>query len=372
MAKQKLKWIPASAKTEDITDEQYFQDEPWSTYISNSKLNLINPNTGGDYSLFLKSFQNNKKSKAFNQGTIVHSLLLQENNYGISDVIAPSGKLGSIIYDCFKLRSRNNITIIDAINTVVKYHDYYGGKPYTPRDRKTKEKGSTVLMTAIRNGLAYYQHLRMYKERDFILNSDEVKITLGCLESIKANEKAMEVLFPADPNILRFNEMAIAVDIKLDDRDYTLKMKADNWTLDLKNKIATLNDLKTSGVGLQNFVNGYWEFYPTETEDVRIYHPGSFTKYSYYRQLAMYAKILSLFIEKEYGFEPLMNVNIVAVETKYPYWSETFNFGTLSKGQFTSRQLRVGLEEMERLLWILKENNYEPVGREPELPCAFI
>jgi hypothetical protein len=371
MTKRKLKWIPASAKSEDITDEQYFQEEPWSEYISNSKLNLVDPSTGGDYSLFLKSFQNKRRSKAFQTGTIVHSLLLQENNYGISDVMAPSGKLGALVYDCFKLRARNNITIIDAINTVVKYHDYYGGKPYILRG-KGKKGGSTVLMTAIRNGLAYYQHLRLYKERDFILNSDEVKVTLGCLESLKANDKAMEVLFPADPDILRFNEMAVAVDVQMEDRRFTLKIKIDNWTLDIKNKTATLNDLKTSGVGLQNFVNGYWEFYPTDTEDIKIYHPGSFSKYKYYRQLAMYAKVLSLYIEKEYSFKPLMYVNIVGVETKDPYWSEVFHFGTLQNNKFTARQLIVGLEEMERLLWILKDNNYEPITREPELPCAFI
>ena len=362
MTKRKLKWIPASAKSEDISDEQYFQEEPWSEYISNSKLNLVNPNTGGDYSLFLKSFSNKRRSKAFQTGTIVHSLLLQENNYGISDVMAPSGKLGAIIYDCFKLRSQNDkLTIRETLDTIVKYHNYYNGKP-----------SPTILKKLIREGFAYYMHLRLYKERDFILNSDEVKITLGCLESLKANETAMEVLFPTDPDILRFNEMAIAVDVKLEEIDYTLKIKVDNWTLDIKKRIATLNDLKTSGTGLQNFVNGYWEFYPTETEDIRVYHPGSFTKYSYYRQLAMYAKVLSLYIQKEYGFEPLMYVNIVAVETKEPYWSETFNFGTFFKDQFTSRQLKVGLEEMENLLWILKDNNYEPVTREPELPCAFI
>jgi len=364
MTKRKLKWLPKTAYTEDITDDQYFQDAPWKDYISNSKLGLVDPSTGGSVQLFTKSFDKTKRSKAFQTGTIVHSLLLQADNYGISDVIRPSGKLGELVYDLFKLRNRptNTPTLVEAIDTVVKFHGYYNGKP-----------SKKILLNAIRDGYAYYRHLGMYKERDFILSSEEVRTTLGCLESLKANKAAYAVLFPADPAILRFNEMAIACDVMLNETKYTLKAKIDNWTLDVANKVATLNDLKTSGAGLQNFVEGYWEFYPGPKEDVRIFHPGSFQKYKYYRQLAMYAKILSLYIEKEYKFKPTMNVNIVAVETKEPYYSETFNFGTFNSSKFNTRQLDVGLKEMEDLLWLLKDNKYVPeTGGFTKQSCAFI
>ena len=111
---------------------------------------------------------------------------------------------------------------------------------------KKRKKG--ILKKIIQDGLPYYMHLRLYREKDFILNSEEVNIVLGCLDSLKCNSKAMEVLFPVDDDILRFNEMAIAVDVEMEDKVYTLKIKVDNWTLDVKNKIATLNDLKTSGL----------------------------------------------------------------------------------------------------------------------------
>lgn len=378
---RKLIWFPDTARTEDINDDQYFQDEPWKDYISNSKLNLVDPSTGGSIKLFEKSFKSTRRSKAFQTGTIVHSLLLQADNYGVSDIIRPTGKLGDMVYDLFKIRSREDPPqLLEAINMVLKYHNYYKGKQYVPG---TKKKPTSAQLTkALREGLPYYAHLRLFQERDFILSSEEVNIVLGCLDSLKLNEKAMEVLFPKDPNVLRFNEMAMACDVKLtmernskevSSTQYTLKAKIDNWTLDLSTQTATLNDLKTTGTGLQNFVDGYWEVYPTATEDIRIFHPGSFQKYKYYRQLAMYAKILSLYVEKEYGFKPKVNINIVAVETREPYWSETFNFGSFDGEEFTTRQLNVGLQDMEDLLWILKDNDYvshtEGFIRQP---CAFI
>lgn len=362
MKKSKIIWIPASAKSEDITDDQYFQEEPWASYISNSKLGLVDPNTGGNIALFLKSFNKKKRSKAFQTGTIVHSLLLQENDYGVSDVLSPGGKLGDVVYDCFKMRSKNpDITIWEAIDISIKYHDYYKGKLTANGIKKL-----------IKEGLSYYYRLKMYKERVFILTSEDVKTTLGCLESLKQNDQAMEILFPQDQNIQRFNEMAIAADVLIDDKLYTVKIKVDNWSLDINNKKVVLNDFKTSGSELQNFVDGYWEFYPTSTEDIRIYHPGSFAKYKYYRQLALYAKILCLYVQNVYGFEPIIHLNIVAVETKEPYLSKVFNFGTYDKSCFTTRQLVIGLEEAENLLTILKEHNYEPTTGQYQLPQAFV
>lgn len=363
MKKRKIKWLPETAFTEDIDDTTYFEGH-WKGYVSNSRLGLVDPSTGGSIKLFEKSFEKKKKSAALNLGTIVHSLLLQADDFLISDYVKPSGKVGDIVYDVYKMRQRNsNMKAYEALEVAVKYHDYYNGKP-----------SKRILENLIRDGKPYYLYLKKCKEKDFILNSDEVNVALGCMDSLTANATAYSLLFPTDPKIQSFNEMAIACDAMLDTTRYTLKIKIDNWTLDLKNKRVVLNDLKTTGVGLQNFVDGYWEFYPTATEDIKIFHPGSFQKYKYYRQLAMYAKVLSLYVEKEYGFKPIMDVNIVAVETKEPFWSETFNFGTFIDNKFSMRQLTVGLQEMENLLWILSDNNYEPITVERDTPYtqAFI
>ena len=199
----------------------------------------------------------------------------------------------------------------------------------------------------------------LYQERDFILNSEEVGVVLGCLESLKANSEAMEILFPKDPSILRFNEFSIYTKVKVNTSEFYLKIKIDNWTLNLKTKEVYLNDLKTTGANIDTFVNGYYETYPTESEVIKVFHPGSFQKYSYYRQLAMYAKVLEMYVIKHYGFKPKMYINIVAVETRDPYLSEVFYFGTLENDKFSKNQLAYGLEELENLLLTLNLANYE-------------
>lgn len=343
-------WFPETTIGDDISDSTYFEVSPWKDFISNSKLSLIDPSKGGSMKIFLKSWKNERRSKALQTGTIVHSLLLQSDSYGISDVLRPTGKLGDMVYDMFRLRNRDiPLTLRESLDLVVKLHNYYGGKSLT----------STRLKTAILNGLPYYKHLMLYKERDFILNSEEVEVVLGCLESLKANSEAIEVLFPKDPTVLRFNEFSIYTKVKVNTSEFYLKIKVDNWTLNLKTKEVYLNDLKTTGSNIDNFVNGYYETYPTESEVIKVFHPGSFQKYSYYRQLAMYAKVLEMYVIKHYGFKPKMYINIVAVETRDPYISEVFNFGTLENDKFSSNQLTYGLEELENLLTALNSANYE-------------
>ena len=342
-------WYPESSVGADITDAQYFEDSPWKDFISNSKLSLIDPSKGGSMSLFLRSWKNEKRSKALQTGTIVHSLLLQADNYGVSDIIRPSGKLGDMVYDAFRLRNRENpLSIQETLALVIKLHNYYNGKP-----------SASVAKKIITNGWPYYKHLMIYKNNEFILNSEEVGTVLGCLESLKLNDKAMDLLFPKDKDILRFNEFSVYTKVFVGNKPYYIKIKIDNWTLNLKTKEACLNDLKTSGTNLDNFRDGYWETYPTDDEVIKIFHPGSFQKYSYYRQLAMYTKVLESYIIKTYGFKPKIHANIVAVETKDPYRSEIFNFGFYHRNRFSNNQLQYGIQETESLLNLLDSNNYE-------------
>lgn len=355
-------WDMNSTQAETISDEVYFRSEPWCDYISNSKLNLVDPSLGGSIELFERSFQSKRRSKGFQMGTIVHTLILQSPDYGVSDMVKPSGKLGEITYTVFKLRSQDpKMTIAEAIAMSVKVNDYYKGKP-----------SENILKKAMKEGLPYYRHLRLWREKEYILTSQEVETTLGCITSLQTNEKIRNLIFPKAP-VLSFNEHAMSVDVQLDDRTYTVKIKIDSWTIDVDKQIVVLNDLKTSGVGLHNFVNGYWETYPTDTDTIRIFHPGSFQKYKYYRQLALYAKVLSLYVEKNFGFKPTIIINIVAVETRAPYLSRIFNFGIFDKGTFSQNQLKVGYEDLIELLWLLKDNNYEPkFSGVSQQPCAFI
>lgn len=62
------------------------------------------------------------------------------------------------------------------------------------------------------------------------------------------------------------------------------KMKADNWTIDLENKIITLNDLKTTSHKVDQFMNT------------------SFNYYFYQRQFALYLYVILHYCKNTYGY----------------------------------------------------------------------
>ena len=91
------------------------------------------------------------------------------------------------------------------------------------------------------------------------------------------------------------------------------KMKADNWTIDFENKVVTLNDLKTTSHPVQNFMK----------TDI-----GSFSHYSYARQMAVYSQILWYYCMKNYGVSKnigwSLKANMLVVETISNYWSKAY------------------------------------------------
>ena len=112
-------------------------------------------------------------------------------------------------------------------------------------------------------------------------------------------------------------------------------MKADNWTIDKENKILTLNDLKTTGKGLQYFMQN------------------SFKKYGYSRQLGAYMECLRLYCKKEYGVtikDWSFGTNIIAVETIGENRAGVFKIypNQLKKGreEFYDLMKRVGICEL--------------------------
>jgi len=119
------------------------------------------------------------------------------------------------------------------------------------------------------------------------------------------------------------------------------KGKIDNWSIDLVNNIITMNDLKTTGKALQ-FFPGRWQE-DKYKEGEQIFIEGSFQKYHYNRQLAFYMAMLLAYCNKTYGERDWkLAVNIVAVETIYPYRSQVFKIG--------EEALQKGMKEYNSLL----------------------
>lgn len=129
-----------------------------------------------------------------------------------------------------------------------------------------------------------------------------------CLYNLKANRQVKNLINPTDifgDPILSYNEDAFFITLNGTYQDKScqlkLKMKADNWSIDLDNKIITLNDLKTTSSMIPDFMES------------------SFEHFYYYQQFAFYSWILRRFAEKEYGFnkeEWTFNCNVIVVSTK--------------------------------------------------------
>ena len=186
------------------------------------------------------------------------------------------------------------------------------------------------IQNIIKSGLNYYQNCKDLIEGDLVILNDKHRtICSNCLESLSNNPSIVNLVRPE--GLEAYNEDALFIDIIGEYNNskciLKLKMKADNWTIDKDNKIITLNDLKTTGHLLEQFMNGsFWNFH-------------------YHRQMGMYLWMLLQFCKKEYGYTPkdwTFQANIIAVETTGSNRASVFNID--------SDILNIGRLEFCRLL----------------------
>ena len=286
--------IMESVFREKISDEVYFSPK-YSGYISNSRLKLINPDQGGCPSLYQKGFSNNKTQSLY-LGSKIHELCLQPEEFSIGpDYGKPNGKLGLVIDEIIKLR-KQHWKVHEAILEACKRVDYYQGY-MTP----------TRIKSIVKSGYKYYlQAYHHSNESECLLSTKDRKIVTTCVENLKSKE-VQNVLYPTDlfgDAITFYNEDAFFIDFacKHEDKECVIKfkMKADNWTIDLDNKVITLNDLKTTGHLANQFMEGSW------------------INFHYSRQFSLYLYVLLRYCEKEYGYnsdEWTFKCNVVVVET---------------------------------------------------------
>lgn len=172
---------------------------------------------------------------------------------------------------------------------------------------------------------------RKSDKNQIILSDSDYDVVTACVDSLKSNEFIMSKLHPVDvfgDPIQSYCEDAFFMDyiITYQGKQCSIlrfKLKIDNWTIDFDNKIVTLNDLKTTSGGVNNFM-----------EDGH-----SFLNFHYYRQFLCYSTILWKWLMKTYGITKdsgwTMNCNVCVVETIPNYWSRSFvvNDYFLRKGQ---------------------------------------
>lgn len=335
----KIEIIPESIELIKLTDEEYFSNK-YKDYISNSKLSLLNPDEEGSIEKYESGFDS-KFSDSFELGGAVHAIVLQPDEYKISDLHKPSGKLGVFVTEVLKCR-QNGLDLSSSFKIASEKSDYY-----------SSSLSSTRLKKAIKTGLPFY--LERYKKfenekiQELYLSKANYDKYLMCLKGISDNPKFQNLIKPEgfiqDPDV--FNEYAIfcEADIFFDEvlvKRIKLKSKLDNFTIDHENKIITLNDLKTTGKPVNFFMGSNIKKLDEANNEELIWVPGSFQKYRYYRQMGMYLWMLQVAIKKLYNYEYKYNVNMLVVETIPNFKSKVY--------KVSNADINKGLNELKQLL----------------------
>lgn len=311
-----------SVYREKISDKEYFS-EKYTNYISNSRLALINPEQDGSPNKYWEGFKEDKTA-SLNLGSMIHALTLQKDDfYLVEDLDKPSSKLGLVI-DQIKFFRNQGFTIYDSIIHASNIVHYYENNL---TDKRIKN--------IISKGLDYYIRMNDYinDEHALIPTSKERIVVEECVKNLD-NRQVHNLLNPIDvwgDEILSFNEDAFFINFIGTHNDNTcelkFKMKADNWTIDLENKIITLNDLKTTSHKLDQFLTSSWVYY------------------HYSRQFAGYLFVILRYCEKEYGYNPdewKYKCNVIV--------SETTGYNQCGIFPITQEMLEEGRKEFCRLL----------------------
>lgn len=303
--------IPESIKLIRLTDEQYFS-ELYQEYISNSKLSLINPDEGGSEDKYEQGFQS-KFSDSFELGSAIHGIILQPDDYVLSNITKPSGKLGVFADKVLELENQEFVSEKDLYKQASIEADYYSGK-----------LTGIKLEKALESCKPYWEERKKEvvttRQVSLYLSTANLNKAQTCIKNLQKDKTAMNILYP--PGLFEgvevFNEYALFADVDVDiDGKVTrlkLKGKLDNFTVNHETRTLTLNDLKTTGKPVSFFM-GNWVNVEENEEMVKKWFPGSFQTYHYYRQLGMYLWLLSCYYKLHKGFNYTLKANIVLVET---------------------------------------------------------
>lgn len=289
-----------------ISDSDYFS-KTYSNYISNSRLGLINPNQGGSPEKFFEGFKP-IYSASLDIGTAVHSLCLQKELFNIVDSVnKPTGKMGAMAEELFKVWHGSIPTTEDIIE-IARTIDYYGGNLSPKRIEEVKEKCRDFWITKNR-------HLRTRGDDsrvDLYLDPKSRETAYSCIRAIENSKQIQSLLHPTSEfsEIITENEQAILLEILVEipslNQTFKLKLKSkvDNYTLDTFNNVLVCNDIKTLG---------------RVVSEMNI----NIDKFRYNRELAMYSWLLSLVAKKFYSVNnPTIKANYLVVSTIPNYYTK--------------------------------------------------
>lgn len=276
--------------------------------------------------------------------TSIHELILQPEEFELNDYTKPSAKAGKMVESIFKYRCKG-YSISKSIEQASEDVSYYVG-----------QLNGNKISKLISSGLEYYLFLRankdvLYGKEQIILDKRTRETCLKCVESIRRNTDAMNLLKPDEFSLdqyLNKNEDTIVMEIVVTFPNSTsdpnaeevsillkLKAKIDNWNLNIDEGVLNLNDLKTTGK--------MWYMFPGSTiNETGEFVEGSFQHYHYYRQLGMYYWMLLSYLNSENYVVSKSYLNIISVQTIPNYSTVVF--------RIPNKWFVKGLKEFKTLL----------------------
>lgn len=296
----KLTPLLDTIRLQKISDETYFSKK-YNHYISNSRLGLLNPLQEGSPDKFFKGFKDSGYSSAFELGSAIHELTLQNDLFELApDLNKPTAKLGAMADELFKVWK--GITYDDVIKASNKVNYY--------KDKMTDDKCRYVIESC----KPYWESREKFAESDkeFIwLDAKSRETVISCVDSLMQNTYVQNLLHPKgileDP--ISENEQAILLDVEAEmptgeKTVLHLKSKLDNYTIDKETNLITINDVKSIGKILPEFEN-------------------NIVKFHYHRELGMYTYLLKLCAAKFYGLDnPEIKANYLVVSTVPSYYTK--------------------------------------------------
>ena len=342
--KTKLRILPETIKLIKLTDEEYFSPQ-YREYISNSKLGLADPECDGSKEKFFDGFDS-EYSASFEMGSAIHAMILQPDEYHISKIKKPSGKLGLFAEYVYEFRQQGN-SIEKSISLASEKANYYSGKLTVTR-----------LKTALKQVVPYYIQRLKYnddipgKVTLYLSEANSTKFD-NCMQGINSDPSIKNTLYPkgllSDAEF--YNEYAIFAEVEIEFEDGSKKLikvkaKLDNFTVDHETQTFTLNDLKTTGKPVNFFMgNNVWST-DSSGKSQCTWYDGSFQKYKYYRQMGMYLWLLSCYLQSK-GIKYSPKANMVVVETIPNFKTKIYSVN--------SEQISKGLADFKKLLILVSE-----------------
>lgn len=337
----KITPILDSLRLEKISDETYFSEQ-YKNYISNSRLGLINPEQGGSPEQFFAGFKP-FYSPSLAIGSAIHAMCLQKELFNIIDSVdLPTGKMGLMAEELFKIW-HGSIPSSEDILEVAKRIDYYGGNLSPKRIQEVKDKCKDFW-------IAKNRHLRTRGDDsrvDLYLDPKSRETACNCIKAVENSKYIQELLHPNSEfgDVISENEKAILLDVKVEipetNQSFILKLKSkvDNYTLDIFDNVLVCNDIKSIGKIVSEMSS-------------------NIEKYHYNREIAMYSWLLSLCAKKFYNVDnPIIKGNYLVVSTIPQYYTKVV--------PMTKKMYFEGWNEFTRLLKLVANEvatNYPEFG----------